>query len=538
MSSAEDIAQQFINGGVVPSVFKGAAPGAHASRHITGGNDVIPNAVANGASGLMSGSDAQSLRLGIPSSITALNDKITGMLTQVVSVLNPPAPLVAAVGDGITNDTTAIQAMINYLAARGGGILLIPYKQFKVTQISITNMSNLTVTGKGELKGSGGSGVFGVVYISNSSSITIDDINISGINSGSDDRGIWVADSHNVTIKGNRITNFAQEAINLWGTSNAVEPTNHILDNYILGNNYGIRTQANTEYVEIDRNKVINNNYGIYGALGNCRVTNNKVIQNKYGIVLDASLGSNPDHSSISGNQINHNRAIGLLLQGLVSGEQVMDNQILSTVGPDVWPTTGKSHSLVLLNVKDLAFIGNRVDAPPGSTLYISGHQECRYIGNTFHGGEFKEEIAGGKNVYQGNRYLAPSKLTLHASTPKPVRMGEIEQGVFINDLSSGIIKTTLTLQNNWVVPSGYEPLCYWKNSDGNIHIQGFIDAGTLSSIVSSLPVGFRPSFAIDISGSASNSGIHASFRVYTNGNIQHLSGGNTLVSISAMFRP
>jgi len=38
-----------------------AAGGAHASTHITGGSDVIPNAVANGASGLMSGADKAKL---------------------------------------------------------------------------------------------------------------------------------------------------------------------------------------------------------------------------------------------------------------------------------------------------------------------------------------------------------------------------------------------------------------------------------------------------------------------------------------------
>jgi hypothetical protein len=40
-----------------------ATPGAHASSHITGGTDVIPNAVTNGDSGLMSGTDAQFVRI-------------------------------------------------------------------------------------------------------------------------------------------------------------------------------------------------------------------------------------------------------------------------------------------------------------------------------------------------------------------------------------------------------------------------------------------------------------------------------------------
>jgi len=40
-----------------------ATPGAHASSHITGGTDVIPTAVTNGNAGLMSGADAQFVRI-------------------------------------------------------------------------------------------------------------------------------------------------------------------------------------------------------------------------------------------------------------------------------------------------------------------------------------------------------------------------------------------------------------------------------------------------------------------------------------------
>ncbi|WP_405154779.1 hypothetical protein [Paenibacillus sp. FSL K6-0108] len=39
-----------------------ATPGAHASSHVTGGSDVIPDAVTGGASGLMSGTDAKFVR--------------------------------------------------------------------------------------------------------------------------------------------------------------------------------------------------------------------------------------------------------------------------------------------------------------------------------------------------------------------------------------------------------------------------------------------------------------------------------------------
>jgi hypothetical protein len=466
--------------------------------------------------------------------VSSVNNK--NAITPVFNVLG-----YGAKGDGVTDDTAAIQNAIDQAPA--GGIIWIPSGTFKVTQLIIQNRNNLIITGSGELKGSADQvtvSIYGVIHIANSSNITIEGINISGMNSGADDRGIWINDSYNVTIRNNRFSNFGQQALYLWGANNSVESTNHVLDNYIVGNNFGIQTEVNAEYWEISRNKIINNNWGIYGALGNCRIDNNKVIMNGYGIVLNGSLGSNPDHSSISGNQINHNKNIGLMVENLVSGEQIIDNQILSNVG-GAWPTTGKPHSLVMINVKDVAFIGNRVDADTstGSWIHIDGHTECRYIGNTFHGGPFKEISAGSNNYFMGNRYLSPSKLQLHASTTNTIRGMEHENGIFLGDKTSVINKIAVTsFQNGWANDPGYYPLTYWKDAEGCVHIQGSIKGGTVGTTVFTLPAEYCPSAAVDVVAIADNTGNIAGFRIYTNGNVQQLSGGNNHVSINAMFKP
>lgn len=63
-----------------------ATPGAHASSHITGGSDVIPDAVTGGASGLMSGADAKFVRQdgetkeGAQEKADAVKDYIDGRL--------------------------------------------------------------------------------------------------------------------------------------------------------------------------------------------------------------------------------------------------------------------------------------------------------------------------------------------------------------------------------------------------------------------------------------------------------------------------
>jgi hypothetical protein len=73
------------------------APGAHASTHITGGSDVIANAVAGGASGLMSGSDKAYLdslaKNGEPFGVTA------GTSTSYTVTASPP---IGALADGVS----------------------------------------------------------------------------------------------------------------------------------------------------------------------------------------------------------------------------------------------------------------------------------------------------------------------------------------------------------------------------------------------------------------------------------------------------
>ena len=62
-----------------------------------------------------------------------------------INVKNPPAPLVAAKGDGIANDTAAIQAMINYVSGKKN-YLFFPAGIYSVNQL--TMMSNVSLVGQ------------------------------------------------------------------------------------------------------------------------------------------------------------------------------------------------------------------------------------------------------------------------------------------------------------------------------------------------------------------------------------------------------
>jgi hypothetical protein len=55
-----------------------------------------------------------------------------------------------AVGDGVTNDTTAIQACIDACVAAGGGLVYIPYGTYLVERLDITGAVNILGAGAGE----------------------------------------------------------------------------------------------------------------------------------------------------------------------------------------------------------------------------------------------------------------------------------------------------------------------------------------------------------------------------------------------------
>lgn len=62
-----------------------------------------------------------------------------------INVKNPPAPLVAAKGDGIANDTTAIQAMINYVSGKKN-YLFFPAGIYSVNQLTMKR--NVSLVGQ------------------------------------------------------------------------------------------------------------------------------------------------------------------------------------------------------------------------------------------------------------------------------------------------------------------------------------------------------------------------------------------------------
>ncbi|CAM4408300.1 WD40 repeat domain-containing protein [Paenibacillus xylanexedens] len=96
-----------------------ATPGAHASSHITGGTDVIPNAVTNGNAGLMSGADAQFVRIEGETKAGAQNKADAALISANEYTDGVTAEVSAEVNQALANATANYIRQPGYAATSG-----------------------------------------------------------------------------------------------------------------------------------------------------------------------------------------------------------------------------------------------------------------------------------------------------------------------------------------------------------------------------------------------------------------------------------
>ena len=118
--------------------------------------------------------------------------------------------------------------------------------------------------------------------------------------------------------------------------------------------------------------------------------------------------------------------------------------------------------------------------------------------------------------------------------------------GVFTD--SAGIISTNnndgfvgVTFLNSWATPGyPFHNLVYFKDNLGYVHIQGVAvqgNIGLVNTAIFQLPAGFRPQSVLDVLCST-DSGAVAAVRIYSDGNVQQLSGSTANITISFSFQP
>jgi len=288
-----------------------------------------------------------------------------------------------AKGDGVTDDTTAIQAALD-----SNRNVYVPNGTYIV--------SNLTLNNNQKLYGDGASstlrfktGSTGFMLEANTNGVFLTNLGLDGGNSqnysavgaAGNRSGIHLSEfSYNSIIDNVAVFGFNNIGIALNGNSSTqriAPPTitnTNVYMNYVgIDTGYLMTTSTDTnggEYVRISAIDATFNRIGVRIASGNVILNNSIIETNGYGIYI-AGIQNN-SHGTIVGNLINHNTVYGLYATDSENGMSIIGNQ---------------------------SFYGD---------WYLNNVTGFNIQGNTFKGGETDFFlINGGTNYMKGNWFTA-----------------------------------------------------------------------------------------------------------------------------------
>ncbi len=272
-----------------------------------------------------------SYKVGIGTTSPRAQLEVNGTILAKGPVANVKA--FGAKGDGVTDDTAAIQAALdasyNVYIPAGTYIVSNLTATLDGTKISGDNVSSVL-----QFK----SGSTGVLFSSNGKRVEISLLNFYGGNdtskktvstSTADRSGIGIntqlnSQISNVTIHGfenygiksidtarDRLSHLVVSDSTIYNTFNA----------FLAGPNYA-------EYIRISNMDIHNNYYGLYLSSGNITASNNKITDNGYGVYLLGTGIVNNAHGNLSNSLINHNGVYSIYTEGVTVGFNFIGNNI------------------------------------------------------------------------------------------------------------------------------------------------------------------------------------------------------------------
>lgn len=450
---------------------------------------------ATAISGL-SGTNVQSLLRSINGKVTALNP-IGGF--YVVT-----DPTYGAVGDGVTDDTAAIQSAIDAAHNSGGGIVYIPRGIFFVSSTLVLK-PNVILTGSGAGAYFAGTGYDRISVIKPSSGFVGNDIiraDPADISYGlSYTFGIAI---RNLLIDMLNVKNSAKTAIKLMSLSN----TENFENLRIINNNNGTDL-----YIGISANET---------AL----VPDGLVFSNVYTLPADVgSVSTNPVLRIESGNEISfrdckfqgpNHETVGSMAALISSSPNTAINAITfdscsftgSEIGVNILgkDTDGTGSRWVRIQnctfegVKDGIVLYGTLSRPvqfctvgPGNRFISMSGKAVRLLQYANNNQIFADEFAFLK-------FEAGAKYNLIFGSPS----GNIEDGGTSNRVFARTGEwEPLTLTSGWVssTPSRVTA-AYRKDSSGRVWFRGYLTGGTYGypNFIFTLPVGFRPTNGTEFS--------------------------------------
>jgi len=353
-------------------------------------------------------SKVSALQTQVTEQLAQTNDKAN---TELLNILYPPIPFLAAVGDGVTDDTSAIQNLLNYLRDIGGGTLFIPAgKTFIVGDLKLYSGSHI----KGNaldgylnslipsLKAKTGS--FSVIDINNADGFTIENLIIDGNNKSSS--GL------NSKGEGGRIykVKFVQCATAIGGYAGRYLGTTNIIECYFNRNGTGVTNLRDSKILDsffyeqsdsginltdgsndnvIQGNKLEwNTNNGIGSYLANHNIINANVIDRNgdAGISLISS-----SYTSITSNMFRRNGATTtednqkshIFLQGCTEITETGNTTVIGNTQDDGSGISVPKYAQVVRNSTDVNVMGNDLKGFVTQCLLQTGNTRLLFQLNT-----------------------------------------------------------------------------------------------------------------------------------------------------------
>lgn len=270
----------------------------------------------------------------LPAWLNDVNDAVyNGKGFNNINPINVKDPTYGAKGDGVTNDTVALQAAINAAQALGGGHVYIPRGTY------ITN-SALLLSGAVSVYLWGDGWGNSIIQCSTGSGISIGDMTTDHTADvfvaylevrATTGTGIVVQRQHNSTIYHNRIDSCSANGI----TAIACYAL-RIDDNYVNNNaNVGISIRAlagvGSDFIQITRNRCLANTVGgvlidntLYGPSRQV-IENNDIEGNGYGIKVLVGSTSNTEGFTLAKNYFENQTGLNLDI-GTDGGTSALNN--------------------------------------------------------------------------------------------------------------------------------------------------------------------------------------------------------------------
>ena len=370
--------------------------------------------------------------------------------------------MLGAVGDGVTDDTTAIQNAIEFVESfdvgsiAAGSRLFFPSALYK-TSSTINVTSTILIEGAGQLA-SAVQITTGTVFYITGDNVVIRGIFIPAASAGTVN-GMSLSTANNCIIE--RCFFQSQATAITMEDSYAVEIIGNIFD---VATTYGVYAATSCHNLMVTRNGF----FTIGGTTGaavrldvasdNIGIKDNDFEYCAYGVYLNSCTAV-----EITGNYLEYNNLDHIFFDGTCRSVKIENN----------WLALGTSSGATI----DLANI-------VGGTFRLNRLYDQTIV--------FDSATLVGFDV--GYNYLSGT--------------GSIGAAPWISP----------TLLNSWAQQTNYSIVGYIKDADNWVHIRGALVTGTAPSVLFTLPVGYRPTSILEFATQSVNGA--CAIEIRTNGEV------------------